>query len=145
MKITDTLLDSLISRAKASPRLRMNFDLRTSPDDTSQRMLNALLPGTQIPIHRHPKSTEVVVILRGKGVQYYYDDAGNVTDEILLEAPLLGDGSLRAGGLTPGSCTMMSVEAGQWHSLKALEPGTVIFESKDGAYEPTRPEDLLNL
>ena len=142
MKITLSLLDTLTQAAKESPRLRMNYDLRTSPADGSQRMLNALEPGTAIPIHRHTKSTEVVVMLRGRGIQYYYDDAGNVTGSTLLESPLAGNGSVREA-LSEGSCQLMSVELGQWHRLEALESGTVIFESKDGPYEPLGPEDVM--
>ena len=111
--------------------MRMNLDLRTTPEDQSQRMLNALEPGTVLPIHRHTKTTEVVVILRGKAVQYLYDDNGNETGQVLLEA----------GGECPG----MSVERGQWHSMVCLESGTVIFEAKDGPYEPISPEDILEV
>ena len=124
------LLDDLTAQAKASPRLRMNLDLRTTPEDQSQRMLNALEPGTVLPIHRHTKTTEVVVILRGKAVQYLYDDNGNKTGQVLLEA----------GGECPG----MSVERGQWHRMECLETGTVIFEAKDGPYEPIQPEDIID-
>lgn len=131
MKIDIELLDSLTARAKESPRLRMNFDLRTSSADSSQRMLNALEPGTQVPIHRHTKSTETVVMLRGRGIQYYYDNDGNVVDQILLDAN--------------GPCRMMSVEVGCWHRLESLESGTVIFESKDGAFEPISEDDILSL
>lgn len=131
MKIDDELLDSLTTQAKASPRLRMNYDLRTSGNDSSQRMLNALEPGTDIPIHRHTKSTETVVMLRGRGIQYYYDDLGNITDQVLLEAS--------------GLCSMMNVEVGQWHRLEALETGTVIFEAKDGEYEPITSQDILTV
>ena len=129
MRIDSELLDMLTEQAKASPRLRMNLDLRTSSNDSSQRMLNALEPGTQVPVHRHSKSTETVVMLRGRGIQYYFNDNGEVTDEIMLDAS--------------GPCRMMSVEVGQWHSLKSLESGTVIYESKDGAYEPLSDEDIL--
>lgn len=129
MKITQAILDKLTAEAKASPRLRMNYDLRNSDADQSQRMLNALEPGTVLPIHRHTKTTEVVVILRGKAVQYLYDDNGNETGQILLEA----------GGECPG----MSIERGQWHRIECLESGTVIFEAKDGPYEPISPEDIL--
>lgn len=131
MKIDNELLDSLTEQAKVNPRLRQSFDLRSSVNDGSQRMLNALEPGTEIPIHRHNDSTEVVVMLRGRGVQYYYDDNGHVTDEILLEAG--------------GACSAMSVEIGQWHRLVALESGTVIFEAKDGAWQPRRDEDVLSV
>lgn len=120
MKIDNNLLDELTAQAKASPRLRMNYDLRTTPEDKSQRMLNALEPGTMVPIHRHTKSTETVVMLRGKAIQYIYNDEGEVIDQILLEA-----GS---------DCSMMNVELGQWHRLDALLSGTVIFEAKDHPY-----------
>ena len=129
MNIDKTLLDNLSFQAKASPRLRMNMDLRDSAEDQSQRMLNALEPGTVLPIHRHRKTSETVAILRGRAVQYLYDDEGNETDAVLLEA----------GGEIPA----MQVEMGQWHRLEALESGTVIVEFKNGAYEPIGPEDIL--
>ena len=130
MKIDSTLLDTLTAQAKASPRLRMNYDLRTTAADSSQRMLNALEPGTVLPIHRHRKSTEVIAILRGAATQYFYDDGGNVTETI----------TIRAGS----DCVAMSVEKGRWHRLESLESGTVILEAKDGAYEPIGPEDILD-
>ena len=129
MNFDKTILDELSQKAKESPRLRMNLDLRTTPEDQSQRMLNALEPGTVLPIHRHTKSTEVVTILRGKAVQYLYDDNGNETGQVLLEAG--------------GECAGMSIERGQWHRIECLETGTVIFEAKDGPYEPIQPEDIL--
>ncbi len=129
MKFTQAILDNLTEQAKASPRLRMNMDLRNGPEDSSQRMLNALEPSTPLPIHRHPKTTEVVVILRGKAVQYLYDDNGNETGQVLLEAG--------------GECAGMSIERGQWHRIECLETGTVIFEAKDGSYEPLKDEDIL--
>ena len=129
MNIDKTLLDNLSAQAKTSPRLRMNMDLRDSAEDQSQRMLNALEPGTVLPIHRHRKTTETVAILRGRAVQYLYDDEGNETDAVLLEA----------GGEIPA----MQVDMGQWHRLEALESGTVIVEFKNGAYEPIGPEDIL--
>lgn len=129
MNIDKTLLDNLSFQAKSSPRLRMNMDLRDSAEDQSQRMLNALEPGTVLPIHRHRKTSETVAILRGRAVQYLYDDNGCETDSVLLEA----------GGEVPA----MQVEMGQWHRLEALESGTVIVEFKNGAYEPIGPEDIL--
>ena len=129
MNIDKTLLDNLSFQAKTSPRLRMNLDLRDSAEDQSQRMLNALEPGTVLPIHRHRKTTETVAILRGRAVQYLYDDEGNETDAVLLEAC--------------GEIPAMQVEMGQWHRLEALESGTVIVEFKNGAYEPIGPEDIL--
>ena len=131
MNIDTSLLDELTAQAKASPRLRMNMDLRNSPADSSQRMLNALEPGTVIPIHRHCLTSETVAILRGRAVQWLYDAEGNVTEKVLLEV----------GGDIPA----MSVEKGQWHRIECLESGTVIMEMKDGAYEPISPEDILSM
>ncbi len=120
MRINKQVLDELTLKAKESPRLRMNLDLRTSPHDNSQRMLNALEPGTVLPIHRHQMSTEVVVILRGSATQYFYDDLGNVTEDVTIKT-----GTPECG---------MSVEKGRWHKLVSDESGTVIFEAKDGRY-----------
>ena len=122
-------MDALTEQAKASTRLRMNFDLRNTSDDQSQRMLNALEPGTVMPIHRHRHSSETVVVLRGKVKWVYYNDKKEITDTFIV---------------APGSDLVgLSVPMGQWHSLECLETGTVIFESKDGAFEPMRPEDVL--
>lgn len=129
MLLSTAILDELTAQAKASPRLRMNFDLRNNPNDQSQRMLNALEPGTVMPIHRHRHSSETVVVLRGKVKWVYYNDKKEVTDTFIV---------------APGSDLVgLSVPMGQWHSLECLETGTVIFESKDGAFEPMRPEDVL--
>ena len=137
MKIDNILLDKLTAQAKESPRLRMNFDLRNSPEDGSQRMLNALEPGTVLPIHRHRTTSEVVVMLSGRAVQYLYDEQGRETDAVLLAAGALdGDG-------VPGAVPGMTISKGQWHKLVALESGTVIFEAKDGPYEPIGEEDIL--
>ena len=154
MKIDNALLDNLTAQAKASPRLRMNMDLRDSAEDSSQRMLNALEPGTVLPIHRHRKTSETVAILRGRAVQYLYDDEGRETGSVLL-APC-GAGSyaslqrLRRSDHVAGAprndveaVPAMQVEMGQWHRLEALESGTVIVEFKNGAYEPIGPEDVL--
>ena len=143
MKIDNTLLDELTAQAKASPRLRMNMDLRDSAEDRSQRMLNALEPGTVLPIHRHRKTSETVAILRGRAVQYLYDDEGRETGSVLL-APC-GAGCHVAGAPRNDveAVPAMQVEMGQWHRLEALESGTVIVEFKNGAYEPIGPEDVL--
>ena len=130
MIIDNILLDRLTTQAKESPRLRMNLDLRNSDGDSSQRMLNALEPGTVLPMHRHCSTSETVAILRGRAVQWLYDADGNVTEKVLLEV----------GGVIPA----MSVEKGQWHRLECLESGTVILEMKDGAYEPISPADILS-
>lgn len=131
MKFNKELLDALTEEAKKSPRLRMNRDMRTSSEDSSQRMLNALEPGTELPIHRHRKTTETVVILRGSATQYFYDDEGNITETVTITAD------------TP-DCGMQ-VEQGRWHRLVSHESGTIIFEAKDGAYEPIGEEDILKM
>jgi cupin fold WbuC family metalloprotein len=129
MQINTALLDHLTAQAKASPRLRMNLDLRNTPADQSQRMLNALEPGTVMPIHRHRNTSETVVVLRGKVKWLYYNDDGELTDTILVEA----------GGDICG----LSVPMGQWHSIECLESGSVILETKDGAWEAMKEEDVL--
>lgn len=129
MIIDQKILDDLSVQAKANPRLRQSYDLRTTPEDKSQRMLNALEPGTILPIHRHTKSTETLVMVRGKLREDFYNDNGEVIGSIILEA----------GGETP----MLQISVGLWHSLEVLEEGTVIFEAKDGAYEPLSKEDIL--
>ena len=131
-KITQTLLDKLTEQAKASPRLRMNMDLRNSADDKSQRMLNAIEPGSPMPIHRHQKTSETVVCLRGRLVWEFYDELERICTDYIE--------------LTPnGQVVALNVPAGQWHTVKALESGSVILECKDGAYEPQREEDVLSL
>ena len=127
MNITQTLLDKLTEEAKASPRLRMNYDLRNSDQDQSQRMLNALEPGTVMPIHRHKKTSETCVCVRGHFEEYFYDENGNLTETI---------------DMVPGG-TILNIEKGQWHSLKCLESGTILLEAKDGKYEPIQDCDIL--
>ena len=129
MVVDKELLDSLSAQAKASPRLRMNMDLRNSPSDGSQRMLNALEPGTVMPIHRHRTSSETVVIIRGKIQWVFYDDDGNETERETLDA----HGELR----------MLNVEKGRWHSLECLESGSVLFECKDGLYHPLEEDEVM--
>ena len=129
MLIDKELLDRLTAQAKASPRLRMNLDLRDSADDQSQRMLNAMEPGTVLPIHRHRGSSETMVMLRGKGCWNYYDDNGNLTESFIVSA----DGDIRG----------LSVPKGQWHNCESLESGTIILESKEGAWVPLATEDVL--
>ena len=119
MEINKELLDSLFEQAKENPRLRQNLDLRTSSADTSQRMLNTLLPGTVVPIHRHPQSTENVFLLCGKIVEVICDENGNEIERIHLD-PTVGN----YGCVVP---------QGAWHTVEVLEP-SVIYESKDGKY-----------
>lgn len=112
MVINQTILDDLTEKAKASPRLRMNLDLRNSSEDQSQRMLNAIEPGTLLPIHRHKGSSETCICIRGHFEEYFYDENGKLTDTI---------------DMVPGG-TVLNIEKGQWHSLKCLESGTILLE-----------------
>lgn len=128
MKIDNQLLDTLSAQAKANPRLRQSYDLRTSPEDKSQRMLNALEPGTIMPIHRHRNTSETMVMVRGKLIERFYDDNGNITEEFVMEPC--------------GQYPIIQIEVGQWHSLEVLEEGSVIFEAKDGKYESLGNDDI---
>lgn len=131
MKITQAVLDELSAQAKASPRLRQSFDLRNTPEDNSQRMLNALEPGTIIPIHRHLASSETVVLLRGKICWHFYDDAGKETESVVLDA----NGDVRC----------INVEKARWHSLECMESGSVLLECKDGVWEALSDADILRV
>ena len=128
MIIDQQVLDELTARAKASPRLRMNLDLRNSPTDKSQRMLNAIEPGTVLPIHRHRTTSETVVCIRGHFEEYFYDVSGARTAVV---------------NMVPGG-NVLNIPIGWWHSLRSLESGTVLLEVKDGEYEPIGEEDILN-
>ena len=127
MIIDRHILDALTARAQVSPRLRMNLDLRNSTGDQSQRMLNAIEPGTRMPVHRHRTTSETVVCLRGHFEEYCYDEFGVLTDVV----------DMRPGG------TLLNIPAGRWHSLRSLESGTVLLECKDGAWTPLEQEDVL--
>lgn len=130
IKIDTVLLDSLTEQAKASPRLRMNLDLRNSAADTSQRMLNAIEPGSDVPIHRHRKTSETVVVLRGRVVEEFYDELECRCDAAYEVSP-------------SGPICALDIPAGTWHTLRSLESGTVILEVKDGTYEPIQECDIL--
>lgn len=130
MKITQAILDNLTEQAKASPRLRMNLDLRNSAEDQSQRMLNAIEPGSPLPIHRHQKSSETVMCLRGRLVEEYYDELERICTERIELSP-------------NGPVVALNIPAGQWHTVQALESGTVILEMKNGKYEPLSDVDIL--
>lgn len=131
-KINQVVLDKLTDQAKASPRLRMNLDLRNGPEDKSQRMLNAIEPGSPMPIHRHKYSSETVVCLRGRLVEEFYDDLERMCTDAIELTPT-------------GPNVAINIPAGQWHTVRALESGTVLLECKDGPYEPLGEEDILSL
>ena len=132
MKITQAILDELTAKAKESPRLRMNLDLRNSAEDTSQRMLNAIEPGSPLPIHRHQNTSETVVCLRGRLVEEFYDELERICTERIELSP-------------NGQVVALNIPAGQWHTVHALESGTVILEMKNGAYEPIQDCDILKM
>lgn len=129
MLLDKEVLDQLSKSASENPRLRASFDLRNTEKDHSQRMLNALQPGTVLPIHRHPFTAETLIMVRGSVCQKFYNEKGEVTDIFVLKSG--------------GECSVLQIPAGQFHSLECLEPNTVIFEAKDGAYMPVSAEDIL--
>lgn len=129
MTINNKLLDEILEKAKRSSRLRMNMDLRNSSEDKSQRMLNVMLPGTVVPIHRHTETSETTMILRGKLFMVFYDDLGGQTERILLD-PSIGNYGVQ-------------IPAGQRHTVDVIEPSAII-EFKDGAYTPTQSEDMMD-
>lgn len=129
MIINDKLLDEILEKAKECPRLRMNMDLRNSDEDKSQRMLNVLLPGTVVPIHRHRETSETTMIVRGKLFMVFYDDLGGQTERYLLD-PTIGNYGVQ-------------IPKGQWHSVEVIEP-SAILEVKDGPYVSLAPEDTMD-
>ena len=129
MVIGKKILDDLTRRAKESPRLRMAMDLRNTPEEASQRMLNAIEPGTEIPIHRHWNSSETVLCVRGHFVECLYDEEGKSEEEI---------------DMVPGG-NIVNVPIGKWHNLRSLAEGTILFEAKHGKYEPVGLEDILSI
>lgn len=137
LKLLDNdLFDEIETEASVSPRHRMDYDLRTqatdedsSWHDTSQRMLNVMMKDTIIPIHRHPETTETVIVLRGCGDEVLYDDNGYEVERI----------TLRYGS----PCSAFQIPRNVYHTFVPFENGTVIFEAKDRAYDPDRTEDFL--
>ncbi len=128
MIIDDNLLDEVTQKAEENPRLRMNFNLHDSLNAKAQRLLNVLLPGTVIPIHRHSHTAETYILLRGKMFVVFYDDLGVQVERILLD-PKIGNYGVQ-------------IPLGQWHGVEIIEPST-IFEVKDGPYTPLAPEDIM--
>ena len=131
MIIDSQLLDSLSAEAKASPRLRMNYNFHKSLDEKCHRFLNALEPGTVMAVHHHPTKDETFVVLRGKVAVLIYDDAATLQERVVL-----GPGEGRFG---------LNVPKGVWHTLECLEPGTVLFESKEGPFVPHEQEGVLEV
>ena len=129
MLLDKLFLDQLSEEASENPRLRVNFDLRNTDKDNSQRMLNALQPGTILPIHRHPFTAETLIMVRGSVCSKFYNDRGEVIDTFVLKAG--------------GGCSVLQIPAGQFHSLECLESDTIIFEAKDGFYLQVSPDDIL--
>ena len=129
MIIDDNLLDIVTAKADGSPRLRMNFNLHDRLDAKAQRLINVLLPGTALPIHRHRHTAETYVLLRGKMFVVFYNDMGEQIERFLLD-PTIGNYGVQ-------------IPAGQWHGIEVIEP-TAILEVKDGPYTPLEPEDMLD-
>ena len=129
MIIDDKLLDDVTKKAEESPRLRMNFNLHDSLEAKAQRLINVLLPGTILPIHRHRHTAETYVLLRGKMFVVFYNDMGGQTERFLLD-PTLGNYGVQ-------------IPAGQWHTIEVIEP-SAIFEVKDGPYTTLAPEDMMD-
>ena len=132
MVIGEQLLNLVSAQAKASPRLRMNYNFHQSLEDKCHRMVNAVEPDSPLPIHRHQKTSETVVCLRGRLVWEFYDELEHVCTERIELSP-------------NGPIVALNVPKGQWHTVKALESGSVILEMKEGAYEPIGPEDILTI
>ena len=128
MVINSDILDELTARAKVSPRLRINMDLRNGSEDSSQRMLNAIEPGSVMPIHRHKGSSETCVCIRGHFEEYLYNSERQLTEIV---------------DMVPGG-VVLNIEKGQWHSLKCLESGTVLLEAKDGVYRTLEEDEILS-
>ena len=132
MKTIDVeLLNQVSAQAKESERLRMNYNFHESLEDKCHRMLNAVEPGTQVPIHRHPTKDESFVVLRGKVKVSTYNDDGSVKESIVLcqEDGLYG----------------VDIPKGVWHNLESLAPDSVIFECKEGPFVPHEAEGILNV
>lgn len=129
MILNDELLDKVTAEAQASPRLRMNFNLHESLDAKAQRLINVLLPGTVLPIHRHRHTAETYVLLRGKMSVVFYNGTGAQIERYILD-PAIGNYGVQ-------------IPKGQWHTVEVIEP-SAIFEVKDGPYMPLDPEDMMD-
>lgn len=129
MIFNDELLDKVLAEAVVSPRLRMNLNLHENLDAKAQRLINVLLPGTILPIHRHQHTAETYVLLRGKMFVVFYDETGAQIERYLLD-PKIGNYGIQ-------------IPVGQWHTVEVIEP-SAILEVKDGPYMPLTPEDMMD-
>lgn len=130
MILTSDILDKVSQDAKASQRLRMNYNLHEAAEDSVQRMFNALEPGTIIPIARHPHSNETLIMLRGRLRVLIYDDEKNLIEDVVIEANSANIG--------------YHIPQGVWHTIESLETGTVLFETREGPYQPVEDKDILH-
>ncbi len=128
MIINDELLDKVTAEAETNPRLRMNYNLHENLDAKAQRLINVLLPGAPLPIHRHMHTAETYVLLRGKMFVVFYDDLGGQIERFLLD-PTIGNYGVQ-------------IPKSQWHTVEVIKP-SAILEVKDGPYTPLQPEDIL--
>lgn len=131
LKIDDRLLDVVGSEAKASTRLRMNYNIHKSLDSPVQRLLNAMEPGSVLPVHRHRHTDETYIVLRGAIKVMFYNEQGEMLESSIFD-PCDGNYGV-------------NIPAGTWHNLEVLAKGTVIFEVKEGPYAPSAPEDILEI
>lgn len=128
MIIDERLIDEVERKATESERLRMNYNLHESLDAKAQRLINVLLPGTVLPVHRHQNTAETYILLQGKLFVVFYDEIGVETRRTLLD-PKSGVYGIH-------------IPKGQWHTVEVVEP-SAIFEVKDGPYTPLEPENIL--
>lgn len=134
LKINKEFLESLLSQVKDNPRLRQNYDIRTCEEDKSQRMLNALMPGTEVAIHRHPDSSESVVCLCGRMDVVVYDEVVTYVQDGEDKMRKVSYNETERISLAPVEGKFgCSIPKGAWHTIEVFEP-TVIFEAKDRAY-----------
>lgn len=129
MLLTTTILDETSAKAKASPRLRMNWNLHESFEDSVQRMFNALEPETEVPIARHPDSAESLIILRGRLRVLIFNDQKEIIEDVIIDPHTNNIG--------------YHIPKGVWHKVQSLEEGTVLFETREGPYKPVTENDLL--
>ena len=131
MIITQAILDDLTRQAQSSPRLRMNYNFHQSLEDKCHRMLNAVEPGTMVPIHRHPAKDESFVLLRGRVRVTTHNDDGSIIEDVVL--------SQESGNYG------VDIPKNVWHKLESLEAGSVIFECKEGPFVPHEVDGILHL